>query len=380
MARRVLICVGEMSGDQHAANLVRELRALDGSMVVDALGGTALREAGAIIRHDTVSRAAMGLAALLRWREVLSLQKWARDYLETTRPDLVICVDSWTLNKRFARMAHDRGIKVMYFISPQVWASREGRVRQMKQWVDRVACIHYFEEGYLNSRGVKATYVGHPLFDHVRPTPRRPVSERFPHKPPVVALVAGSRRSVAKANFPRLLDVAMKMKSRFPGIAFCIPTTAATDEFVRTTLASAGLSDSQNFQIEVDGFDRMLPECDLCLTVSGTATLHAAAFGVPMIAVYYGNPILWHLIGRWVIKARRFVMVNILAGGDELIVPEFIPWFGSVDPVADAATDLLNDSARRDMISARLAELVARIGQSGASKRAAMVAMELMQS
>jgi len=112
--------------------------------------------------------------------------------------------------------------------------------------------------------------------------------------------------------------------------------------------------------------------------VSGTATLHAAAFGVPMIAVYYGNPVLWHVIGRWIVKTRRYVVVNILAGDGEMIVPEFIPWYGSVEPVAQAALDLLNDPVRREGMSRRLTNLVATIGQPGASKRAAGVAMELM--
>ena len=378
MARRILICVGEMSGDQHAANLVRELRALDGEVIVDALGGPALRQAGAVIRHDTVSRAAMGLAALGRWREVLLLEKWVREYVAATRPDLVICVDSWEMNKRFARIAHAGGVKVMYYIAPQVWASREGRVGKMRQWVDRVACIHRFEEDYLTRRGIAATYVGHPLFDHVRPVPRRPAEQRYPNRPAIIALVAGSRQSVAGANFPRLLEVARRMKSQMNDLKFQIPTTAATDGVVREILASRAMADDSDFLVALDGFDGVLPECDLCLTVSGTATLHAAAFGVPMIAVYYGNPILWQLIGRWIVKTRRYVVVNILAGDGEMIVPEFIPWYGSVEPVAQAALDLLNDPVRREGMSRRLTNLVATIGQPGASKRAAGVAMELM--
>ena len=378
MARRVLICVGEKSGDQHAANLVRELRAMDGDVIVDALGGPELRAAGAIIHHDAVKRAAVGLSAFWRLREVWGMEKWVRGYLETSRPDLVICVDSWAMNKRFARLGHERGVKVMYFISPQVWASREGRVKQMGRWVDRVACIHRFEEGYLTSRGVAATYVGHPLFDHVKAAPRRPASERYPNRPPVIGIVAGSRRRVAAVNFPRLLKVALGMKAQLGNMTFRIPTTAATDPVVRSVLASRGLGTSGDFAVELDGFDRVMPECDICLTVSGTATLHTAAFGVPMIAVYYVNPIEWHLVGRWIVKARTFVMVNILSGDKEKIVPEFIPWYGSVEPVTEAAMQLLNDPARQESISGRLAELVAAVGQGGASKRAADVAMELM--
>jgi lipid-A-disaccharide synthase len=378
MARRVLFCVGEKSGDQHAANLVRELRGMDGEIIIDALGGAELRAAGAIIHHDSVSNAAVGIKALLRWREVLAMEKWMRGYLETSRPDLVICVDSWGMNKRFARLAHDRGVKVMYFISPQVWASREGRVKQMRRWVDRVACILPFEEEYLTSRGVAATYVGHPLFDHVKAAPRRAAAERYPNRPAVVAIVAGSRRGVASANFPRLLDVAVGMKSRVAGLTFRIPTTEATDPVVRSVLAKRRLGAGDGFVVDLDGFDRVMPEVDICLTVSGTATLHAAAFGVPMIAVYYVNPWEWHLIGRWIVKARTFVMVNILIGGKEKVVPEFIPWYGPVEPVTRAAMEMLKDVPRQEAISAKLAGLMARVGRGGASKRAAAVAMELM--
>jgi lipid-A-disaccharide synthase len=382
MARRVLITVAELSGDHHAANLIRELRKLDPEIVVDALGGPNLRGAGATLRHETVQRAAMGLAALGRWAEVRRLLRWTREYYRQTPPDLQICVDSWTMNSQFARLAHDRGVPVLYYIAPQAWASRPGRAKKLRQWVNKLACIHLFEEEYFRRQGIDAKFVGHPLFDQIRPrgdiSPRPPLEGRAP----VVAIIPGSRRSIAAANFPPLMEVAGRILQVFPGTTFKIPTTAATEPVIRQALAEPAEGGAPlpagAFEVGLDAFDELIPQCDLCLTVSGTATLHAAAYGVPMIVVYRGNPILWHLIGKWIIRTRTYSLVNLLSDSHEHVVPEFIPWYGSSEPVARCAIEFLQDPRKLAEMSARLRQIVSTIDKPGASRQAAELAMELM--
>ncbi|MGH7213248.1 MAG: hypothetical protein ACREIT_00485, partial [Tepidisphaeraceae bacterium] len=227
---RVFITIAERSADQHAANLVRALRRLRPDVMIEGLGGPLLRDAGATIHFDTVTRAAMGLRALLRAREVSRLLRWTRRHFDTHGPpDLQICCDSWAMNCHFGELAKSRGASVLYYIAPQAWASREGRAKRMQGFVDRLACILPFEEAFFRERGVNATFVGHPLFDELPSAEQRLVdrparTKSYSQRPPIVGLLAGSRRSVAAANFPRQLEVADAIKVAFPGARFVCPT------------------------------------------------------------------------------------------------------------------------------------------------------------
>ncbi len=375
--KRVFITVAEVSGDNHAAQLVHSLRQLDPTVVVEALGGPALRAAGATVHHETVRSAAMGLAAARRGPEVVRLLRWTRRHFAEHRPDLQVCCDSWGMNGRFARLAHDAGVPVLYYIAPQAWASREGRVRLLRRYVNRLACILPFEEPFFRDRGVPATFVGHPLFDELPPRQPRPaVPAAFTaSRPPVVGLLPGSRRGEAAANFPPMLDVATRVRSAFTGARFLVPTTTATDPVVRRH--ATGLPD---VHVELDAFDRLVPRCDLCVTVSGTATLHVASHGVPMLVVYRLPAWQWHLAARWIIRSPHVALVNLLGGPGGRVVPEFFPWYGPADAVADAAVDLLANPAQLAEQSRRLGELVRTLDHPGASLNVARLAMGLMRT
>ena len=366
------------------------MRSLKSTIEFHALGGDALRAAGAIVHHDTVSRAAMGLAAFKRAAEVKKLLRWTREFYSTAKPDLHICCDSWTMNVHFARLAKSFGVPVLYYIAPQVWASREGRVKELAKVADAVACILPFEEKFLRDRGVSATFVGHPLFDELReisnaecqmPNEDGRVHSEFGIRrsaSPIIALPCGSRSGVARANFPRQLEVAKRIRAAFSGVTFLVPTTPATHDIVMPLIA-----DTPFITAERDNFDDVIRRSDLAITVSGTATLHIAALGTPMIVVYYANPVLWQAVGRWLVKIRTYAMVNLLAndGRDEPanhIVPEHIPWNGSVDGVADEAIAMLRDPARLQSMRDAMASAVAKISAPGASMNAAKLAITLL--
>jgi lipid-A-disaccharide synthase len=376
MSRRVFITVGEVSGDRNAANLARELKQLEADIVVDALGGPALREAGAIVHHDTVTHAAMGFRALLRAMEVRRLLAWTRDYYQRTPPDLHVCVDSWSMNWLFARQAKKCGIPVLYYIAPQAWASRPGRVKRLRKYVDRLACILPFEEQWFSNRGVRTTFVGHPLFDHLAQVTSSPQSSVLsPQSSPVIGLLPGSRSGIARNNFRSLLSVAEIIGKEFPAAKFLVPTTANTDAVVREELSRRPVD---GVSVGLEKFDEMVPQCNLCLTVSGTATLHVAAHDVPMIVVYRGSWLLWNLVGRWIINARTFALVNILSPDGRPIVPEFIPWHGQPQPVARCALDYLRDPGQLVEQRHRLAEMITTLAGSGASRKVAELAMQLV--
>lgn len=374
MAYRIFLTVGEVSGDNHAAHLIEALKTLDPTLVIEGLGGPAMAKAGAIIHHETTRKAAMTFHAVKRIFEIKRLLNWTRDYCQKNKPDLHICIDSSGFNLRFARQAKAMGVPVLYYVAPQLWASREGRIAQVRQYVDRLACILPFEEKWFRDRGVNATFVGHPLFDSLPADRFDRAMVRFPDRPPVIGIVPGSRKSEVKENFPHLLDVMDRIRAKHPEATFKIPTTPAGHDLV-TSLASHR-SDTTIVQ---NGFDELIPPCDLVITKSGTSTLHVAAWGVPLIVVYRLSPLLWHTIGKRLVKTPKIALVNILAGNIDL-VPEFIPWHGSNEPVANCALDYLAHPQKLVEQRQKLQQLVATLDRQGASMNCAKLAMELLKS
>src|SRR4051812_43846935 len=401
MSRRIFITVAEVSGDQHAGHLAEHLRELDPHLVIEGHGGPEMAEAGVLVHHETTKRAAMNYQAAARAGEMWKLFRWTRRYFDEHRPDLQICVDSPAMNFHFAKIAHERGIPVLYYIAPQLWAWREKRMKKLRKYVDHVACILPFEENYFRKHGVNATFVGHPLFDELPPGRGPSNGPRFPERAPVIGLLPGSRKSEAMANFPHLLEVAKLIREAFPKITFVVPTTPATtpvvgrmaEEFnrlmeeVRSPLPTATIGAEYNggavLRYGERLFDQMVPQCDLCLTVSGTATLHVAGYGVPMIVVYHTTRVLWHGLGRWLIRIPTRTLVNLLAVGpqgtsDRHLTPEVTPWYGAGEPVANMALDYLRHPEKLEAQRRALADLVGTLDRPGASANVACLALRMM--
>ena len=373
--KRVFITAAEVSGDQHAAELIRSLKSLDPTIEIEGLGGPKMAAAGATLVEETVGKAAMGWRGALRAIEASRWMKLLSARYAAAPPDLHISVDSSAINLPFARRAKSFGVPVLYYIAPQLWASREGRMKQVRAFVDRLACIFPFEEAYFRSHGVNATFVGHPLFDELPPdraAARREATPGAP-APSTVGIIPGSRRGEVRANLPHLVEVMHAVAHEFPQAKFLVPTTAASHELVKQGLYPERL----NVAIERDAFDRFVPQCDLVITKSGTSTVHVAAWRVPMIVVYRVNPLLWHGVARWVLRTKKSAMVNILAGQIDL-VPEFIPWYGSNQPVIDCALDLLKHPDKLAAQREKLDALMRKIDKPGASMNVAKLAMELI--
>ena len=392
----VFFSVAEPSADENVALVVRALRGLPGGkqLRVWGAGGGAMKGIGAEVVEETVAGAAMGVAAVGRAWEVSKLLSRIGARWEKDAPSLVVCSDSWSLNVHVARLAKKRGIPVLWYVAPQTWASREGRVKQLREVTDRVACILPFEEAYFRQRGVNATYVGHPLWDRIEVGGATrgfwEGSNMEGRKGPVVGILPGSRRGVVRANWPRLKEVMRRLRGEFPGITFRVPVTANAAELLGElppdVVAQAGAIDKLVGGVGV-GKDGAWGGCDLCVCVSGTAALHVAAHRVPMIVVYHGNPVLWHLIGRWVVRTRTFSLVNLLSGkaGERLegrhVVPEYVPWYGSTAAVAEHAARLLRDPGALAAMRERLGEVMAPLargpdGGEGASERVARMILE----
>jgi len=257
--------------------------------------------------------------------------------------------------------------------------------------------------------------VGHPLFDEL-PADRGDDRPDFtPDRAPLIGLLTGSRKSEAESNFPGLLEAADVIRKDFPSATFLVPTTPATNPIVerelnersrsspvgsalRTVASSADASvrsadptnhPTPNLTVGLNQFDQMVPRCDLCLTVSGTATLHVAGFGVPMIVVYRAGRLVWHAAGRWLVPTRTFALVNVLAVRQSApaptgsppphIVPEFVPWFGSGALIAQTALDLLHHPEKLADQRAKLRQLIEPLDRPGASEQTARLALEMIR-
>lgn len=395
MSRRVFITVAETSGDNNAASLVTALRTLDPTIQIEGLGGPKMAAAGVKIHFETTAQAAMTLHAIGRAREVWRWLKWMKAEYARAKPDLHICVDSSGFNLHFAKVAKSFGVPVLYYVAPQLWASREGRIKKVRAYVDRLASIFPFEAKWYQDRGVNAQFVGHPLFDSL-PANRLELSAtppRFPNRPPVIGIVPGSRKSEVRANWPWLHEVAGAIAKKHPGAQFLVPATrgtlpaitghAFTDSDLTPTLYHFANRDGTSpkkasYTVHVDEFDAVIPQCDLCITKSGTSTVHVAAYAVPMIVVYRINPVLWQAAGRWLVKTKKIAMVNILAGQIDL-VPEFVPWYGSPAAVTQCALDLLENPQKLTDQRRKLIELIDPISKPGASMNVAKIAMEMMK-
>jgi len=349
----IFLSAAEASGDEHAARLVLALRRRLPNARFIGVGGAKMASAGCEVLLDLTTKAQMLGGPILRawywWRTMRRLQKT----ICSLRPQVHVPVDSPALNWHLAAAAKATGAKVLYYIAPQVWAWAPWRVRKLARLADHVACILPFEQRYLRDRGVSATYVGHPLFDDhpSRPEVLPDLIDAWANGTWRVALLQGSRPGEIRGHTPALLAVAKEIRSRWPD-ATCT-FTARTESCAQIIRGITGPTD---IDIAVGKTREVLSRAHFAVTVSGTVTLEAAFFGVPMIVFYRTTRLGYLLLARWCIRAKLFSLVNILAGRE--IVPEVTPWFGRTRQVTDMVIDVMADLGGLVEARAKLLEVV----------------------
>lgn len=337
----IFLSAAEASGDLHAANLARALQQRLDNVRICGVGGPRMAQAGCELMMDLVAEAEMLSGPLLKlpyWiRTIGRIKHW----IGQIKPDVHVPVDSPALNWHLAKASKAAGSPVFYYIAPQVWAWAPWRVKKMRKLTDHVGCILPFEQRYLRDRGVNASYVGHPLFDHLppRPDPLPDLAEAWHEGNWNVVFAPGSRKGELRGNVRAFLAVARRLRRRWSE-ARCIFTVAEQDaaEYIRK---QAG---DQNIQIEVGRTPEVLSEAHFALAKSGTVTLEAAYYGVPMVIPYRTSrllSVLNSLFGRWVVATPHFSLANILAG--RRIVPELMPWHGSENVLLRMVLDVLDD-------------------------------------
>jgi lipid-A-disaccharide synthase len=371
-----MLAAGEASGDQHAASLFLELKKLVPDVRGIGMGGVKMREAGVVIRYDSTAIAVIGATEVIKhYGEIRRALKMMQQIARDERPDLLICVDYKEFNFRLARAAKAAGVKVLFYVSPQVWAWRPGRVKKYGEAVDRMAVIFPFEVPFYEAHQIPVSYVGHPLAGQVVPSiPKAQALSEFDLETtgPVIGLLPGSRSNEIRRLLPVMLDAAAMLAQRLPDARFILSQSSSIeDEMLRPNLRQCPV----NIRVIKGRNYDVLQCCDAVVTVSGTATLEVALSGVPMAIIYKVTPITYYL-GRWLINIPFIGLPNILAGRS--IVREFIQHEATAENIAGEIGRILQDEAYAERIRQDLREVKTSLGEGGGSRKLARLAAEML--
>jgi len=370
---RVCLVAGEASGDLQGALLARALRRSAPDILLEGVGGDAMAAAGVRLIHRCEDMAVTGLWEVASHlpRAVRILNGLARR-LRRDPPDALIPIDYPDFNLRLAARAHAYGVPVIYYISPQVWAWRRGRIAALRRIVRRIIVIFPFEEEMYRRAGVPVSYVGHPLVDQVRPAIKREEMRAalgINSGQILIALLPGSRRSEIGRILPVLFETRRRLSAE---LRLRWALALAPGLRIEDLPEEVGRADSAIEILSGRTYD-VLGACDLALTASGTATLECAILGVPMLVVYRLHPVTWQ-IARRIVHVPHVAMANLIAG--DRIVPEFLQDEAEPRRLAAEVLRWVNDPDLRKRTSARLIEAAASLGPGGAPERAARIVLD----
>jgi lipid-A-disaccharide synthase len=372
---RLLVSCGEASGDLYAAELLRHLRQIGVDVEAFGLGGDRLQAEGGTLVAHVRDLAVVGLLEVLR--HLPRIRRVFGDLVaraDAERPDLAVLIDYPDFNLRLARQLKRRGIPVVYYVSPQVWAWRRGRVRAIRETVDRMIVIFPFEEALYQEAGVPVTFVGHPLVDVVRPAPDPDAflaSHGLDPSRPVLAVLPGSRPQEVAHNVPPIAGALPIIAQRRPDVQAAVAVAPGLSRALFEPLRAHGAT------LVDGGAHALLGASRAGIVASGTATVEAALLALPMVVVYRLSP-LTYALGKPFVQVPHYAMANLIAG--RAVVRELIQHGFRPQAVAAEALALLEDGPHRDGVKEGLAETRARLGGTGASRRAAeTVAAELVR-
>ncbi len=380
-ATKVMLSCGEPSGDLYAGALTTEIRRLDPNADVFGLGGERLAAAGGRLVADYGGLAVTGLAEVLPalpryWATYRRLVTAAR----AERPDVLVAIDYPDFNFRLGASVAALGIPVVYYISPQVWAWRRGRLRTMKRFVTRALVIFPFEEAIYREADIPVAFVGHPLLDLATPALGRDAFRReyrLDPEAPTVAVLPGSRANEIRVILPDLVGAAERIARAVPSVQFVIARAPNLPDALFEPLAGLARVTSRVPCIVESQTDAALVAADVVLTASGTATIQTAIHERPMVVVYRLSP-LTYWMGRRFVRVNAFGMVNLVA--EKTIVPEFLQAAFTPEAVADEAVRFLTDETHAATTRAELRTVREKLGGSGASRRAAEQVLDVVRA
>jgi len=352
--------------------LISALRRRGAKMEFVGIGGPKMAAAGCEVLESTVGRAVMTYTAVAHVGHFYRLVRRVRRYLHEHPVDLVIVCDSPSFNFHVAKAAKGAGVPTLFYVAPQLWAWGGWRIHKLRRLCDKLCCILPFEEPWFRERGVDTTFVGNPLLDPLSDdlSKSRKDYGRFEPGQARIALMPGSRLAEIESLWRPMQQIATDLKRRYPDAQFT--AVAASDE--RRQLLERTQIPGFACDYSVDTVCRTAAAVDFALVASGSATLEVASSGCPMAVMYQTNRVLWHLAGRWLVRPKFFTLVNLLA--DRELVPEFMPYFSSIEPIVRTIDGYLQDPSRLARTSNALIDMVEPLTRKKAGQETARIVLE----
>jgi len=368
--KKILLVAGEASADLYGSYLVKELQVLDKGLCFFGLGGPRMRSSGVELFYDLTSEAAAGLDPLVKFGRFARIFRQLTSHIKKDKPDIAVLIDFPDFNLRLARVLKQYRIPVIYYISPQVWAWRKGRIKTIARLVTKMLVIFEFETTLYQKYGVPVEFVGHPLMDVISKI-RNPKSEirnqlGLREDGLIIGLLPGSRVGEFRRHFPILIKAIDLIKKELPGVQFIL---AAAPKITSDLIEKYLPAQPPPLHIVSGKTYEVMQASDLLITASGTATVEAAIFGTPMIVIYKVSPLTAWAFGP-LIKTPYYAMVNIIAG--KKVVPELIQKAATPQKIAAESLTLLREERLKE-IQTELEMVRSKLGSAGASRRTAEI-------
>ena len=368
---------GEASGDLHGSHLVKEMLSLDPTLQFYGVGGKKMKNEGVELIADSKEMAVVGITeVLLKLKRIYQIYRKLKNSLAANSPSLVILIDYPDFNLRFAREAKRKNIPIVYYISPQVWAWRKGRIKKIGRLIKKMIVIFPFEKTIYEEAQIDVDFVGHPLLDSIRSQfSREEAFQQFSLTSGVttIGLLPGSRMNEVKRHLPPMIKAIPLISKQINPVQFIIPVAPGLDLGEVQNLVG---SNRENIRVVENNIYDVMRISDVVIVASGTATIEAAIMGAPMIVVYRVSP-LTYLLGKMLIKVKNIGMVNIIAG--KTVVPELIQKDVTPEKITSAVIQILNNPFKQEEMKKELSSLKEKIGNPGASFRAAQIIISLLQ-
>jgi len=371
---RIFISVAEPSADSHCASLITALRQASYDIDFVGVGGPKMASAGCQLLETTIGRAVMMYKAFAQIAHYYKLIKRITRYLKNNKVDLVIVCDSPSFNFHIAKTAKKAGIKTLFYVAPQLWAWGGWRIRKLRKYCDKLCCILPFEQDWFSQRGMDVIFVGNPLVERLGVDFRKYKRDyvNFEPKSARIAIMPGSRAAEIDSLWRPMQQIALRIREKSPAVTF---VTAAVDQEGEQVLKA---SETEGFECQytIGAVSDTAREADFAIVASGSATLQVAAVGCPMVVMYQSSRVLWHLFGRWLVKTKYLSLVNALAGSQ--LVPEFMPYFTSIEPIVETIEQFLKDRDKLAQLSDELIQLAWPLSVRNASEKVAQIVGEML--
>lgn len=369
----IFISTGEASGDLLGGNLAKALLQKNPNLNIVGMGETHMRNAGVELIEDLSKMGVVGgFEVIKHLKDIYQTAKKVKNYLKKHHPDLVILIDYPGFNLHIARAAHKMGLKVLFYVSPQIWGWRYGRIKRIRRYVDHMAVLYRFEENLYQKENVPVTFVGHPLKEVAKPTLSKQDTYNAlnldPSKP-IVALFPGSRKQEIQRLLPIILEAKQQIQKVMPEVQFAMPIadTLEKENFYRQL--------SDDITIVKNNTYNLLSICSSAIAASGTATLEIGLMQVPLVILYkLSAPTYWALM--CMTKIKNIGLCNIIAG--ELVAKEYLQYQATADNLANETIKLLKDKAYSDSIKQKMTSLQSQLGQGNPAENAADLVCELI--